>query len=308
MNKKAIVIISAFAAAVLAIILAVLLWPKNDAAKTVGICYRQGDSKENAAYREQLERSLAERGYTLISVDADEDQNKQLTQIRQLKDQGCDLLLLEPVMTDSVTDILKEANGCPMILINRQIDTGVLQGASQVYYIGNRESDIVAVQLEMMRSLPNGGDLNGDGTASCLLLSGAKDHIQSQRYEEAFAKQTDIQILGVENGEISLESGRKLCREKLAEYGKDIEVVFCIHDRMALGAVEAIHNGGRTVGKDVYLFGVGGEGITQVQAGDLSGTAFVDQNVQIRTICDTASALFAGQKVNAVQLLPYMSS
>lgn len=308
MNKKAICIISAFAVAVLAIVLAVLLWPKANAAKVVGICYRQGSKK--TAYQEQLERSLAQQGYTLITVDADEDQNKQLVQIKQLADQGCKLLLVEPVMSDSVPQLLQTVQNTklPVILINRQLNADTLQGYSRAYYIGNRDEDIVQRQVEMMQAMPNGGDLNGDGTVACLILSGPKEYIRSERYESDFRSRNDLQILSLENGQISQEDGRKLCRQKLSEYGKDIEVIFCIHDRMAAGAAEAVENGGRTVGKDVYLFGVGGEEISMVETGEMSGTAFVDQNAQIRTICDTAEAIFAGKTVSGIQLLPYIIS
>lgn len=302
--------------AVAAILLAVLLWPGADQTKTVGICYREGSSKENTAYRNNLENALNDQGYKVTVTDADLDQAKQLTQIQSLTDQGCDLLLIEPVMTDGAEELLAAVGntGLPAVLINRQIDTELLKQYPQVYYIGNDDSEYVRLQVEMVGARTNGGDLNGDGTVSCLILKGPEKYVQSEQYERYFALYnaggSALRQLSVQTTDGTLENGRKLCKQELAAYGKDIEVILCANDQIALGAAQAVFDGGRTVGKDVYLFGIGGDpdAISLMKEGKMTGTVYVDPDGQLRTICDTVGAVFSGQARETVQLVPYIAA
>lgn len=311
--KRKIVMVGAIVLAVL-LVIAVILWLTADKTDTVGICYRESDDMEAAAYRQQLKKSLMAQGFAVIEVYAHEDQSKQIAQIGELARKKCDVLLIEPVMSDAAEELLTAIGQTelPAVLFNRRIDTGLLAQYPQVAYIGAEESQTGQLQVRLMENLPGGGDLNGDGTVSYLLVSGPADHQDANTRTAAF--EAELQKSGLqgvqlakESGDWTQESGRRICSQQLAAFGKDIEVIVCGNDQMAIGAAQAIADGGRTVGTDVYLLAAGGteEALQMVRQGKLSGTVYLEPSVQIQAITETVLAQFREEPIETVRILPY---
>lgn len=313
MKKKIWIGLIVLLSALVILLLAVALWPKPEDVDVVGVCYRDGNTKENAAFREKLEKMLSEQGYQVVVRDADLDQNKQISILQELAGQQCDVLLIEPVMQDGAPELLGkiEQLKIPTVLFNKPMDTTLFEPYGDVYYVGYPDSNTVLNHMEMMEKLPAGGDINGDGTVSCLVLNGPEDHRDAAQYEESLQAvcPRNVEILSFVNTDGSLVSGRKLCKDKLAEYGKDIEVIFCYSDQIALGAVEAIADGGRTVGKDVYLFGIGGdaEAVQMIWDGKMTGTVYAVPEEQINTLCSLTKMLFEKKPVDKITLLSHVS-
>ena len=312
MKKKTGMIV--IAAAAFVILLAAILWLTSDRSDTVGICFRDSTCEENTAYRQQLKQELMQRGFEVISVDANLDQAKQLRQIAELAKKKCDVLLIEPVMESAAGELLTAIADVelPAVLFNRHIDTSLLMGYSQIAYIGMEETQTGFLQAQMMEALPAGGDLNGDGIVSYYMLCGQQDHqdavIRAQSFEKALLdSELVVQQLACDSGDWTQESGRRLCKAQLAALGKDIEVIVCGNDQMALGATQAIADGGRTVGKDIYLLAIGGEGdiLNMIHDGKISGTVYSDPAVQINVIAQTVFEKFHQQTVEQIQILPY---
>lgn len=277
----------------------------------IGICYRENSSEENRAYRSAMEQRLKDQGYQVIVTDADGDQAKQLELIDELKKRDCQALIVEPVMSSAAEDLLNALaqSGLPAVLVNRYFDPQLLQPYPQIAYVGIDPGQPGAVQGEMANELQDGGDLNGDGIVSYIVLQGPEDHIdaalRTQSLETALAESPlEIQRLSIGYGALTAESGQKLLRQELAAYGKDIEVVFCGNEQIAQGAADAIADGGRTVGKDIYLFSIGGEK-GPVESGVYSGTAYLDPASQISAAVDAVAALLAGKPVEQITILPY---
>ena len=124
--------------AVVILLLAVALWPKPEDVDVVGVCYRDGNTKENAAYREALEKALSQQGYQVVVRDADQDQNKQISILQELAGQQCDVLLIEPVMNDGAPELLGkiEQLKIPAILFNKPMDATLFAPYGDVYYVG----------------------------------------------------------------------------------------------------------------------------------------------------------------------------
>lgn len=277
----------------------------------IGICYRENSSTENSAYRSGLEQMLKDKGYQVIVTDADGDQAKQLELIGELKKRNCRALIVEPVMISAAEELIQALaqSGVPAVLINRYFDLQLLQPYPQIAYVGIDPGQPGTVQGEMTNALQDGGDLNGDGIVSYILLQGPEDHVDTVLRTQALEtvlneSPLEIQRLSVGYGELTAESGRKLLRQELAAYGKDIEVVFCGNDPIAQGAAEAIADGGRTVGKDIYLFSIGGEK-APVDGGVYSGIAYLDPVVQASAAVDTVTALLTGKTAEQIRIIPY---
>ncbi|WED29741.1 LacI family transcriptional regulator [Vibrio sp. DW001] len=70
-------------------------------------------------------------------------------------------------------------------------------------------------------------------------------------------------------GEFSIESGYEQMKDLLLK-NKDIDGVFCATDRIAIGAIKAITESGKTAGKEVKVVGVGNDELGMVSSPSLS--------------------------------------
>ena len=324
MDKKKWILMGSGALVLLTILLCIIfIRDPSPAAPTqgtntemVGICYRDKNTEENTTERATLEAYLKDKGLQVIAVDADGDQAKQLEQIQKLSQQGCDSLILEPVITDATEDLLKaiDASGLPALLFHRELDTTKLQAYPKIAYIGTDSSQPGKLQAQLAMKLPESGDINGDGVLSYLVLKGPEKHIDTVAYETALeaslsAGSTETQCLSAFYSDGSREDGQLIATREIAKFGKDIEVIFCGNDEIALGVIEAIEDGGRTVGKDIYLFGIGGSGEARAAIGDgtMSGTVYTDPLAYRSAVYNTAVAQIKKQPVTQIQIIPYMT-
>lgn len=262
---------------------------------TVGICYSTDTNPSNAATRQMLENALAARGYEVIVTDAGDNQARQLEQIQDMADRRCKAIVVEPVMMtagEELAQAIKRAK-LPTVLLNRRPD-----GLEQIPCIGGDECPPGTVLGQMVAALPNGGDINGDGVVSYLLLQGSEQDDMGELLSEGLAENIEsIQLVSVSYGAWTEDGGREACSQEYATYGKDIEVVLCTNDAMAIGASAAIADGGWIVGQDVYLYGIGAEqkALQMIRDGEMTGTVYTDENGQANAVIDALLSQIAGQ-------------
>lgn len=272
----------------------------------VGICLRQLEDNLTGEYARVLEETLTQSGYQVQILDAGNDQSKQIQQIGKLLEEETDLLLVEPVMTaeaGEIVKLVKEAN-VPAIFLQREPDTQVLESWNQLSFVGSGNSKPGQLQGQMVLQLPDSGDINGDGVISYMVIRGPEAHMDAQsRTEECMQALAEGELqtacLRTGIGDWTRQSGEAVCKLALAEFGKDVEVVICNNDEMAIGALAAIQDGGRTVGEDIYLVGIDGVQHAQVlvRSGELTGTVAQDLQGLADQVAATAAALLRGRKV-----------
>ncbi len=297
------------AGTVLAALVAILAIALTRPVNRIGICYRDNTAGENKIARAVLEKTLAERGYQVITLDADGDQARQIEQIGQLQKKKCKGLLIEPVMSSAAAELLAavDAAGLPTVLFGRAVEERLLQQYPRIAWVGPDMTQPGAIQGQILAGLPQGGDLNGDGTVAYLVLQGPQEHISAAAGVQALQQtlaDTSAQCLSVQYGDWSQDSGRRLCKQELAAYGKDIEVVFCGSDSISRGALEAIDDGGRTVGTDIYLIGIGKDK-TPAEQGDYTALVWLDTELAAGAVCDRLLALLAGTPGRQITEVPY---
>lgn len=298
LNKKTLLI-----AAALAVVCVVAVWliiffsgPK------VAICLRK--DKANAPYAKILKEKLEKNGYRVEMVDAANDQSRQNAQVAEFIDDGYDFLIVEPVMVGATQDITEQAKHAktPMIFINYEPEAEVLDAYDKLSYVGCQDKNHGYLQGQLAAGMQ--GDINGDGVVSCLVIAGPEDNAIAQAQAEGCVEalmDTGIaaEKLAVRWGDWSKEAGRRLCAEALAQYGKDIEVIFCGNDAMALGALEAIWGGGWSVGEDFLLIGFGGDAgaLQAIEMGNMTGTMAQDMEAQAQKVLDIMVLLLDGKTV-----------
>ena len=254
----------------------------------VGVSIYQFTDNFMTLYRNEIEnyfKSLETDSvkYEITMADGKNDMAEQTNQVQNFITQGMDVIILNLVQTssaDAVIDMVVDA-GIPLVLINREplaydadgntIDEayeGILDNPT-VCYVGADARQSGTFQGQMVLALDNKGDLNGDGKVSYIM---------------------------------------ELCASALTQFGDKVEVVFCNNDAMALGAATAITAAGRTVGEDIYLYGVDAleEAVQLIKEGEMSGTVLNDAMGQSHAAVDVAIQLLNGEEIQNYYWVDYV--
>lgn len=295
MDRKKLIIYAAVAlAAVLIIAFIIGAIPRGPDVPKVGICVYDLEDTAMATYAGQLEAGLAAKGFAAGIADAKNDQTLQNEQIAAFIKEDYDALIICPVMLSAAGDMVQQLQDAdiPAVLIRREPDMEILEQWDRLSYVGCDPTQPGALQAELILELPDKGDVNDDGVVSYVLLQGDVDRIDTGlRSETPITALTDaaltVSSLATLSGEGDRTTAAAAMTKTLSELGKDIEVVLCNNDAMALGALEAIIDGGRSVGEDIYLVGIDGtqEAMKKVLSGELTGTVMDDYAAQtLKTI------------------------
>ncbi len=285
----------------------------------VGISIYKFDDNFMTLYRTELMRYLTEDlGFQASNItiqDGKGDQAEQTNQINNFINEGRDILILNLVQASSapqITDLCTDA-GIPVIYINREPEADEeARWDGTVTYIGCDARQSGTFQGEEIVETPNGGDINGDGKVSYIMIQGDPENVDAQyRTEFSVKALTDagieVEELFLQRGDWDQAKGQQLTQDALTQFGDQIEVVFCNNDAMALGALQAIEAAGRVVGEDIYLVGVDAlvEACQNVLDGKMTGTVFNDHIAQAHTVGDTAVKMLGGEKVDSVIMVDY---
>lgn len=270
---------------------------------TIGVCIYKFDDAFMTTYRNALDEILKGKGYTVTFVDGNNDQAKQNEQINTFITQGVDALIINPVMTSAADQIIatvKDA-GIPTVLINREPTADQMAAYDKLVYVGCDARQSGTMQGELILDTANGGDINGDGKVSYIMIQGDPENIDAQyRTEYSVKALTDagveVEELDLQRGDWDREKGQTICANDLAQFGDQIEVVFCNNDDMAIGALQAIQGAGRVVNEDIYLVGVDAldAALNEVVAGNMTGTVLNDANGQAEAAVEAMEGLLAG--------------
>ena len=276
----------------------------------IGVTIYQFDDNFMTLYRndiknyfDELNKKDAKTQYDVQIVDAANDMATQTEQINTFISQGVDVLIVNLVQTSSGETIAKICAdaGKPVVFINREM--GGYNYPDNQCYVGADARDSGTYQGQIIYDLPDHGDLNGDGVVNYIMIMGDPENSDAQfRTEFSIKYLTDqgikVNCLDQRTGNWDQSQGQEIAATDLANYGDQIEVIFCNNDGMALGAYQAIQQANRTVGKDIYLVGVDAlpECVEMVKAGTMTGTVLNDDLGQATAACEAALAYLGGSK------------
>lgn len=282
----------------------------------VGVCIYQFNDNFMTLYRTELEKYLKETyGAEVTVVDGKNDQTEQTNQINSFIAEGVDVLIVNLVQSTAaaaVTALAKEAD-IPVVYINREPseeDMGAWEG--KITYVGADARQSGTMQGQIVYDREDHGDLNGNGTVDYVMIMGDPENVDAQyRTEFSIKCLTDngVQVnkLFEQRGDWMQENGQQLAATALAQFGKDIDVIFCNNDAMALGAYQAIVDAGRKVNEDILLLGVDAldECVEMVANGQMTGTVLNDHIGQSHKAADVAIEAANGAAIDAYYWVDY---
>ena len=293
----------------------------------VGVAIYQYNDNFMTLYRQEIESYFKTLEtdtvkYNVTMVDGKNDMGEQTNQIDTFITQGMDVIICNLVQTSSAEVIIDKvvAAGIPLVLINREplgdngdeSYPGILDNPT-VCYVGADARQSGTYQGEIVLALDNKGDINGDGVVSYVMVVGDPENPDAQyRTEFSIKALTDagveVKELVKNVGNWDQTKGQEIVAAALAQYGDEIEVVFCNNDGMALGAAAAIEAAGRKVGEDIYLLGVDALAECQemVQKGTMTGTVLNDHIGQSHAAVDAAVKALNGETLENYYWVDYV--
>lgn len=208
-------------------------------------------------------------GVRLVVTDAQNDLNKQISDIEDLIQQGVDVLLVNATDSAGVVPAVKKANdaGIPVFAIDRAID--ISSGAMVVAQIASDNVFGGKLQARQLAKV-----LGGSGNVVELEgIPGASAAIDRKSGFESELKTVapGITILADQPAGFDQAEGLNVMQNLLQAHQGKIDAVVAANDSMAVGALQAIQQAGATRQNGQPIVVIGFDAIDQALAQIASG-------------------------------------
>lgn len=228
----------------------------------------------------------AQENVELIVVDAGDDVAKQVSGIEDLVSKNVSVLLVNPVDSDAVAPVIKDAlaKGIRVISIDR-----VVNGVEVDCQIASDNVAGARLATEYLKSLIGEGvkvaELQGVPGASAAIDRG-------QGFHEAADQ--DLVVAASQTANFNRAEGMSVM-ENILQSDSEIKGVFAHNDEMALGAAEAIASSGRDI--KVVGFDATEDAVAAVKAGKMAATVAQQPDIMGAVAVETAIKLLKGEAV-----------
>ncbi|MGI9051497.1 MAG: sugar ABC transporter substrate-binding protein [Ilumatobacteraceae bacterium] len=270
---------------------------------TIGFTNPLGSNDQLSVLQSAIEARAECLGGSVISVDANLDVDKQISDIDQLVSQGVDGIIVFPLDAGAVEPAVQRAAdaGIKTIGVNASLedptaasvapfDASVNQGTEQM---ATETAEFVADQL--------------GGTGNVLGV-GIGVPVPVIQYQMA-AMQDSAESLGltwldqVDNPTDDAAGAQPVVEQALLRFD-DLKAIMAYNEPSALGAYAAVNSAGRT--NDILITAANGteSGIQAVEAGEIAATWDLLPWKQGITFVDVLKAVIDGQPVDTTTVVP----
>nr|WP_162990881.1 substrate-binding domain-containing protein [Maliibacterium massiliense] len=215
--------------------------------------------------KDAIEDNLKE-GDTLVVTDANNDANKQMTDMEDLVTSGHDVIFCSPVDYRGIKPALENAHskGIPVVLVDSlAFDMNLVAGSSV--------SDNVQAGRLAAEALAK--DIKEEGKI-CIFENTTSPAVRErvQGFEEVIKNFPNIEIAARENGKGQIDTALPVM-ENFMQAVPDMKAVFSMNDPSAEGCIAAVEAAGKT--GDILVYGIDGsdKGKQLVKDGKQAGTA-----------------------------------
>jgi len=213
----------------------------------VGFSQVGSESDWRVANTQSMRKAFSEaNGFKLIIKDAQQRQSRQVAAIRDFIAQKVDFIVVAPVTEDGWDEALKEAKaaGIPVIIVDRRIKVSNEDLYSN--WVGSdfrREGDIAVEWMEQ--------NLGTDKELLIVHLQGSMGSSAQIGRTEALSAGMDRnsgwRVLARDSGDFAQVKGKEVMERILRQHPR-IDVLYAENDDMAIGAMAAMDEAGRTYG------------------------------------------------------------
>ena len=248
--------------------------PKLPQKDTYQVAFSQNASNNpwRLAETASMEEEAAEHGVDLTITDANNEQDKQIQDIKGLIAQKPDALFIAPI-TEQLGNVVVDAAEAdiPVFLLDRDVDHSVAEPGED--YVTVMVSDFVQQGRRAAWAMAQATG----GTAKIIELegtTGSSPAIDRKKGFHEYAEQCPgMEVVVSQSADFTRAEGQTVT-ENLLQAHPDATAVYAHNDEMALGAIAAIRAAGKVPGKDVMVVSIDGskDALTAVAAGELFAT------------------------------------
>ena len=244
--------------------------------------------------------------------DAVGSQRTQNDQVKEMIDEGCNILCINLVdRTDpsEIIDSAKEKN-IPIIFFNREPVAEDMMQWDKLYYVGAKARQSGQMQGEIAANLilkDKSIDKNHDGKIQYVVLEGEMGHQDAivrtdSSVETILAKGIKMEKLSYEIANWKRAQAQNRMEQLIRQYGNTIELVLSNNDDMALGALDSYRIMGYTKDNMPMMLGVDGmqEALEAVKDGRITGTVYNDKEGQAKMMAAIVFASVSGKGLDGI--------
>ena len=279
-------------------------------AKDIVIAYAQAElvNAWRVTNQKDMEAWAKQLGVKLISLDANQDPAKQLSDIQNMLAQKPDALILSPLESKALVPAVAmcEKANVPLIVIDRTIDAEPGKG---IYKTEISQSHVLSGKLLAEKTVELLTKKNGAAKGNVVHvqgMAGASPVIDANKgWDEVMAAYPNIKTVAVADAGFTTEGGMKVMEDFMQRFpAGQIDAVRTDYSAMTIGALEAIKKAGR---KELlgYVVGEGGHylAIQAVVAGEIARETQTPPQFGELAI-KSALDILAGKEVPARQQVP----
>ena len=236
-----------------------------------------------------IEERAKELGYEVVVLDSQNDPAKEVSNMEDLTVKEVDIVLLNPVDSDSAVASVMIANNyeLPVVTVDRAAN-----GGDVVTHIAsdNAVGGSMAAQYLIDQLGGKGNIVELEGTAGS---SAARD--RGQGFDDKIAE-SDMNIIAKQIADFDRTQGLTVM-ENILQSKKDIDAVFAQNDEMALGAQKALEDMGM---KDVLIVGFDAtdDAVEAVKNGTMAATVAQQPLLIGEVAVNAIDKILKGEKVD----------
>ncbi|HEY5562842.1 MAG TPA: sugar ABC transporter substrate-binding protein [Clostridiaceae bacterium] len=277
----------------------------NDTSKTtskikIGVCI----SDINVIFSSYLLDEMKNYSKTLKDVevvyaDSKHDTNIELAQVEDFISQRVDVIVVQPVDTDSSKPVTDKAKAAKIPIIS--VSTPFTNQNDAACYISSDSKQSGILEMEYLAK-----KMNFKGNVAIMMgtMGQEQQRLRTQGFHEVIAKYPDMKIVAEQTAEWDKAKGMALM-ENWLKSGKEIDIVASNNDEMAIGALIAIEAAGK-LGK-ITVGGIHAipEALDYLKSGKLAVTVFQDVKAQGQCAIETAVKVAKGEDVEKIIIFPF---
>ena len=245
-------------------------------------------------------KAAGELGVNLVTQDANQDESKQMQYVQAAAADGQKAIIVNPINPSACQSIIDAAGDMKVVFVNRvPDDTSILN--ENAVYVGSDEHTSGKFQGDFLAKYFND---KGQKDIKYILLRGIEGQTSTTLRSESVLKAL------ADNGINATETYAKSCLYDrtealnqmgniLADASKEFDCIICNNDSMALGAIEACTQAGRTIDFPIVGIDATADGRQAIKDGTLAMSVFQDPNGQGGGAVAAALNLINGDALNA---------
>lgn len=205
--------------------------------RLIGVTFQTMNNPFFVDLNSGLKTAVEAKGDRLVTLDAQKNSSKQLSDISDLINQGASLIFINPVNWEGIKGSLQKAQkaNIPCIVVDAPVEDASLV-LSTVASDNVEAGRLAARALAAVRPDAKLVILHQSTNKACI------DRVAG--FKEEMAKHPQMTLLDVQEGNGTTEASQPVTRDLLGRF-PELDAIFAINDPSALGAISALETAGR---------------------------------------------------------------